>query len=172
MLAMDCADYIVDMTLKNGLQITNLQLQKILFVLVAEHMRVNPGAEYPLDIMFKAYDYGPVIPKVYGEYKKYESAPIKSFSVHQKVVFEEGKMRIKKYQYQLNNIENWFQLLVNKHLKQLLNINVFKIVDYTHALPFWKNNWKKIYKHEDVVYSVSDICLTKPLTQLIKTEFS
>lgn len=167
MKAMDCADYIVDQALQNKWQITNLQLQKILFVLVAEYIRKNNN--YPLDNNFKAYDYGPVIPQVYAEYSDYGSDPIKSVSDHEE--FNLDNFEFEAHTYDKKNISSEFKKLVKTYLKDLLNINIFDIVEYTHSLPLWEKNEEDIHNHEPIYYSEKDVRLNDKLGNLIKKKF-
>lgn len=168
MLAMDCADYIVDMTLKNRLQITNLQLQKVLFVLVAEYIK-EYNCDYPLDRFFKAYDYGPVIPEVYAEYRSYGSNPIEKVSDHEEFNFDSFQFETHEYNDEKITIE--FKSLVGRYLEKLLNVNVFNIVEYTHSLPLWKQNEENIHSHEPIYYGRDDVKLDEDLDTLIRNNF-
>ncbi|HIX01346.1 MAG TPA: DUF4065 domain-containing protein [Candidatus Ligilactobacillus excrementigallinarum] len=168
MLAMDCADYIVDEAIKEELSITNLQLQKVLFVLVAQYIK-EYNCDYPLDSFFKAYDYGPVIPEVYAEYSSYGSNPIKKVSDHEEFNF--NNFQFETHTYNEEKIPSEFKNLVKRYLKKLLSINVFNIVEYTHSLPLWRQNEEDIHSHEPIYYGKNDVKLDADLDTLIRNNF-
>lgn len=137
MKAMDCADYIVKRSIENDSKITNLQLQKILFLMAAEYQREEANYPFSEGEKFEAWGYGPVMPEVYQEYKGYESAPIETY--------KHDFFDYKTYQWEERNvdesdIDSKFKNIVNKYLDELLKINVFELVFYTHKQKFWINN--------------------------------
>lgn len=168
MKAMDCADYIVDKAISGQQTITNLQLQKILYLFASEYQK--ECGKYPFNESFQAWAYGPVIPEVYFEYKKYGSTPIAEYSKHQTV--DEETFKIVSHEYTEENIDENFRKLVEEFLEKLLNINIFKIVEFTHNQKFWKSNEKKIYQHFSLNYKPEDVNFEKMgLKQLIENEF-
>lgn len=167
MKAMDCADYIVKSAQELGKKITNLQLQKILFVVAAEYRRENK--EYPFDKKqkFEVWGYGPVMPEIYQEYKVYGSAPIKSYK-HRKIKYM--PFEITEKEFNEDDIDEKFKKIVTDNLKQLLDLNVFKIVAYTHQQTFWKDN----NQNRSVKYPIVEVKFQKEnesLTSLISNGF-
>lgn len=72
--AIDIARYIIWYCKSHGYTISNLKLQKILYFVQAEFL-VSAGAPcFYEDI--EAWDFGPVIPEVYHEFKIYGSSGI------------------------------------------------------------------------------------------------
>ena len=71
MRAQDCADFIVSESLNRNLEITNLQLQKILYLLVCVYNGEIMSDNYNLSDLalendrFEGWDYGPVQIDVY-----------------------------------------------------------------------------------------------------------
>ena len=59
---------------RSGWQLTNLQLQKMLYL--AQMMYLGRHGERLLNGTFEAWDYGPVLPPVYAEAKAFGSRPI------------------------------------------------------------------------------------------------
>lgn len=154
MRAMDCADYIVDEAISNQQTITNLQLQKILYLFACEYQKEL--GKYPFDESFQAWAYGPVIPEVYFEYKKYGSAPIAEYSKHQEV--DEETFKIVSHEYIVENIDDVFKSIVNQFLQKLLNVNIFKIIDFVQHQSFWIKNEEAIYERFSMNYPKSEVC--------------
>lgn len=168
MKAMDCADYIVDKALERQQTITNLQLQKILYLFASEYQ--HKFSKYPFEELFQAWAYGPVIPEVYYEYKKYGSAPIAEYSKHKTI--NDENFEIVSNEYKDENIDENFKEIVNEFLERILNINIFKIVDFTHNQTFWKSNEEKIYQYFSLDYKPEDVNFEHiGLEQLIENNF-
>lgn len=149
MRAMDCADYIVDRAIRIGNPLTNLQLQKALYVFAAEYMRLDHPYPYGEDDIL-AWKYGPAIDDVYEEYKKYGSFPIEKVSEHRQ--FNPEMHIFQSHPYNISNIENEYQNMVDNHLEPFLRINIFKIVDFTHKQEFWKLHRESIYRYDNLAY--------------------
>lgn len=76
--ALTVARYIVDYCNEHGEGISNLKLQKILYFIQADFL-VSQHKPCFFDTI-EAWDFGPVVPSVYHQYKKYGSAIIPSHS--------------------------------------------------------------------------------------------
>ena len=70
----EAAKKICDM---GGWGVTNLKLQKILYLAHMMYMGRNNG-EPLINDKFQAWDYGPVVPELYREVKMYGNGPIKA----------------------------------------------------------------------------------------------
>lgn len=73
--AMKVANKLLEIADLNGDLITNLKLQKLLYYAQAFYM-VNNSGEKLFDDDIQAWEYWPVVPDVYHEYKKFNSYPI------------------------------------------------------------------------------------------------
>ena len=67
--SMDIAKYIVDYCTRCGKPITNLQLQKILYYVQLNFIRIFGSMAFPENI--QAWQYGPVVPNVYERFSSY-----------------------------------------------------------------------------------------------------
>jgi len=70
------ANFLLDEAQAQGLEITNLALNKILYFCHAWYL-----AQYKLPLLsttFEAWDHGPVIPSVYHQFKRHKNGPISS----------------------------------------------------------------------------------------------
>lgn len=72
--AVDVAKYIVTKCIKDETPITNLQLQKILYYIQRDYLRLEGSRLFPDE--FEAWKFGPVIPAVYYAFSRYGSQPI------------------------------------------------------------------------------------------------
>lgn len=67
------AGYAVSKCIDDGLPISNLQLQKILYYIQKRYLKDGSVA---FDDDFEAWQFGPVIPKIYYRYSGYGAMPI------------------------------------------------------------------------------------------------
>lgn len=103
--------------------ITNLQLQKYLYYIQGEHIK-NTG-ELLFDEAFYAWNYGPVLYSVWKDYAKNSRYPIEN--IESGNVIEDATIK---------------ELIVQK-TKELLEINIWTLVDKTHDEMPWKKAREK-----------------------------
>lgn len=79
--AHDVAIYIINWCRKNGVTITNLKLQKLLYFVQGEYSKERESRLIKED--FYAWQLGPVIPQVYTEYSIFSSSvlPVQKTSI-------------------------------------------------------------------------------------------
>lgn len=165
MRAMDCADYIVDRAISKDLNITNLQLQKALYVFAAEYIRITDNYPYGEDNIL-AWKYGPAIYDVYKEYSRYGSLNIKEVSNHRK--FNPNTKKFESNMYDNHSIDDDYKGIVNDNLERYLSKNIFDIVEFTHAQDFWRNNRRSIYQQDNIIYPYNQITLNKSISEFLK----
>lgn len=66
---------------KGDWKVSNLQLQKLIYMAQMVYMGQNDGARL-VDATFQAWDYGPVIPELYSKVRMFGSGPIKDVFWH------------------------------------------------------------------------------------------
>lgn len=69
------ANYILDVAEKAGISVTPMQLQKLVYFANGWHMEIF-GGEKLVQNNFEAWQFGPVMPIIYHDFKKYGSSPI------------------------------------------------------------------------------------------------
>lgn len=112
--------------------ITNLKLQKILYFAQAYYLAKLGKALFSDEI--KAWEYGPVVPKVYKKYKYYESNPILSPEDKSSLSIEDKK-----------NIQKIWSTFGGYSASRLVNI--------AHAHTPWKEAYEsnsKIISHKTI----------------------
>lgn len=72
--ARDLAHYIVDKCTRDDEPVSNLQLQKMMYLIQYIYCRSNGFLMF--DDEFEAWPYGPVLPIIYDEYSRYGGRPI------------------------------------------------------------------------------------------------
>ena len=114
-------------------KVTNLQLQKILYISHMIYMGKRNG-ERLVDASFEAWDFGPVIPSLYKIAKAYGSKPIRT-GFYDAIDISELREGIE----------------LNKVCKTLLKTPSWKLVDFTHRVGgAWDKNYIPNMKGIDI----------------------
>lgn len=72
---LDISNYIIKYCLEKGIPVTNLKLQKLLYFVSGSYLVYSNG-EALFKEEFRAWQFGPVVPEVYFEYKMHGGSPI------------------------------------------------------------------------------------------------
>lgn len=118
----ELANHIIALANREDVNVTNLQIQKVMFFALGMHIRRNRGidslAEETYDIPFEKWQYGPVVESVYYRLNRFKARPIESEGTYSQ---EYG---------------HWDETILN-----LLEINVFDLVKVSHDMSAW-NDYK------------------------------
>lgn len=119
--AIKVANKLLEIANQNGDLITNLKLQKLLYYAQAFYL-VNNNGKKLFDDDIQAWQYGPVVPSVYQEYKKFNSYPI-DFS----------KVKDRKFNFTKNQL-NYLSDFANEYFRY----SATELVTKTHEEQPWK----------------------------------
>ncbi|WP_304094730.1 Panacea domain-containing protein [Phascolarctobacterium succinatutens] len=109
--ALEIAKYIISKCFKEGVPVTNLRLQKLLYFIQVESYKVYGKQLFNNDIA--AWQFGPVVPDVYYKYSVYAGMPIL-------------------LQYNNLNLCNKVTNIVDDVIEKNKNIPIWKLVEITH----------------------------------------
>ena len=117
---LDVARYIIDYEATQGRTVSNLRLQKLLYFVQCAFIGILGHACF--DDSIEAWDYGPVVPKVYRAYKEYGSTVIPASSQPVSRKFSDKDSAI-----------------ITTMLSATSNYTTGELVDITHSQEPWKN---------------------------------
>lgn len=123
--AVDIAKYIIWYCKRKGYSISNLKLQKILYFVQANFL-VSLGRPC-FDEEIEAWDFGPVVPEVYHEFKFFGSADIPEF-----VCRNAEQMILKKDRFFINEI-----------VDQCAGYSASALVSITHHQAPWRDAYER-----------------------------
>jgi uncharacterized phage-associated protein len=103
--------------------ISNLKLQKLLYYAKGFHQALFDDALFPEEL--KAWTYGPVVPDIYHEYKKYGAAPISELEYDPIKKFDDEQLEL------LNEVWSVFG-----------QFSAWKLRDMSHNESPWLNHEK------------------------------
>lgn len=123
--ALSVAMYIIDRCTRLGKPISNLQLQKILYYIQLNfyrHLNIQLIREE-----FEAWDYGPVIPKVYFYFKSYGATKICNLYESERELFSENQIQ---------------EQLINRVIDVCTSLTAGQLVSRSHSSD---SPWTKVY---------------------------
>ncbi|HEL1045565.1 TPA: DUF4065 domain-containing protein, partial [Streptococcus equi subsp. zooepidemicus] len=151
--ALFVANYIIEYCNDHNLEINNLRIQKLLYFINARNL-VENGSPLFQDKIEK-WKFGPVVPKVYHEYKRFGastitkddiSAQIWKFNFEVSPFGEESPIEVLTYnkeEFSDSQIQ-----LIESTILALKKYSTFKLVDLTHEDDMWKSDNQLIMSGE------------------------
>ena len=124
------AKHIIDYSNSNNCGISNLKLQKVLYFVQAEFLVSKPDHSPCFADDIEAWDFGPVVPTVYHQYKVYGRASIPSSKSGRTFGYNGAQ-----------KISNADQRIINNMVDKLQDYSASTLVRVTHA----QDPWQKAY---------------------------
>lgn len=129
--ALTVANCIIDYCNSKRRGVSNLKLQKILYYVQAEFLVSTPDHSPCFYDQIEAWDFGPVVPSVYHEYKIYGSAIIP---------FSCGRVPGKQI------ASDDYEMIIGM-VEQTLPYSASQLVEFTHMQDPWKNSYIRGYNN-------------------------
>ncbi|MFR6290507.1 MAG: Panacea domain-containing protein [Peptococcaceae bacterium] len=135
--ALDVARYVINYSNEKGYGISNLKLQKIMYFIQAYFLTAEIDSSPCFSEKIEAWDFGPVVPEVYHEFKQYGSGDIPTINSY--IVFD--KMNIwnsHREEYNPDIINEEEQKMINAVVDQFSDYSASDLVELTHRQAPWK----------------------------------
>lgn len=132
--ALSVAKYILDFCKNLQVGISNLKLQKILYFVQAEFLVSTPNHIPCFSDAIEAWDFGPVVPSVYHEYKVYGNAIIPQNDDDNSWCYQ--------------RIRPEDQSMINGIVEEAAKYSAAQLVQITHNQTPWKNAYRKGFNNE------------------------
>lgn len=130
------SDQIIYVGKEENKGVSNLQLQKVLYFVIADYIKENGIDSFIKNIYdekMEAWQYGPVLRTQYFDNKIFGS-----MNIRKKVKYNE-KLKV-----------------FDEFIKGRINDNLGDLIDESHNHPKWKENEKAIMNQEKVFYELED----------------
>lgn len=157
--AMEIAQYVINYCIDRQKPISNLKLQKLLYYIQAAFLVHNDRPCFEDNI--ENWRHGPVVSKVYSEYRKYCNSDIceRQTEYYQLVIRPKSTILYERFIFNENCIEDEDKKIINKVVESLLPFGVWDLVERTHQEDPWlcdtiegeviKNEYIKKYFNTD-----------------------
>ncbi|MBS7217743.1 MAG: DUF4065 domain-containing protein [[Clostridium] spiroforme] len=133
--ALSIARYIIDFYNQHNRGISNLKLQKVLYFVQAEFLVGTPDHRACFLDPIEAWDFGPVVPSVYHQYKIYGSGIIPS----------DNNDILKPYYDRISEDD---QEMINNIVEATFDYTASELVNLTHNQAPWKDAYRKGFNNE------------------------
>jgi len=134
--ALDIARYIIERCRENNRPVSNLKLQKILYFVQAEFLVTKNQPCFAEEI--EAWDFGPVVPSVYYEYRMFGSGNIPCI----------GKSNVR------HVISVRDRRILNEIIDECSRYSASALVEITHNQTPWIEAYKNGYNSEITTRSI------------------
>ena len=131
---LDICRYVINYSNDRGYGITNLKLQKVLYFVQAYFLITTSKQCFKERI--EAWDFGPVVPEAYREYKQFGSSNIPSVSYYVEVNSKDfWNSKVKTYRKEV--ISNRDQNRIDAVVDRLSDYSATDLVEITHNQTPW-----------------------------------
>jgi len=133
--------YAINYSNDNSIGISNLKLQKILYFIQAYFLITGVG-EPCFSEEIEAWDFGPVVPVAYHEYKQYGATNIPKIFTY--VEYDPNNMwNAERKLYNSSNISTDDKHRINTVINEFANYSATYLVTLTHRQSPWQNAYRK-----------------------------
>lgn len=152
---MDIANYLICLANKSEKNITNLQLQKILYFVNAKYLVENNGAPLMTE-KFDRWAYGPVLYEVYSNFRNFGAQPItEPAGVYNFNSSDPFNAEFKPFDP--SYISDKVKETATDVFNALIDIKAFDLVGYTHNESIWSDYKKEIENRNAPKYENEEI---------------
>ena len=133
---LDVCRHIINYSNNHGYGISNLKLQKILYFVQAYFLKVKSNHSPCFYNKVEAWDFGPVVPEAYREYKQYGSGDIPMIKSY--IELDENNVwNSKRVTFDDTIIKDEDKKLINKVVEKFSAYSATDLVALTHAQSPW-----------------------------------
>lgn len=149
--AIDVSRYVINYSNDKKYGISNLKLQKILYLIQAYFLIVEKQACFSDAI--EAWDFGPVVPAVYHAYKQYGAGNIPRISSY--VDFDDQNIwNTRRIPYQKGILSQADRSLMRDVVDMFKDYSASDLVTLTHNQSPWINAYRKHANNEITIESI------------------
>lgn len=150
---LDISRYVINYSNKMDYGVSNLKLQKLLYFIQASFLMEAIDAEACFKEKIEAWNFGPVVPVAYHEFKQYGSAdipPVKSY-----LTFSSGKpWDYERLVFDDSIIKERDKKIINEVIDDLSDFSAAELVSITHNQAPWKDAYEPFMNNEITVDAI------------------
>ena len=134
---LDVSRYIINFCNREEYLISNLKLQKLLYFVQAYYLGLSEEQKPCFEEDFEAWAFGPVVPEVYQEYRKYGSGNIPEIIEY--IEYGDNFFDVKKVKYRENIIDDKDKEQINSVIDMFADYSATRLVEISHRQSPWKD---------------------------------
>ncbi len=134
---LNVARYVINYSNQQDYGISNLRLQKLLYFIQAHYLTCTDSDSPCFSDEIEAWDFGPVIPAVYHEFKRFGSGNIPTITSY--IVFDDKDIwSAHSVEFDNESIPKCDQEKINKVVDKFSSYSTTSLVSLTHNQRPWK----------------------------------
>ena len=152
---MDIARYIINYSNEKEYSISNLKLQKLLYFVQAYFLAFTQSHEPCFNERIEAWDFGPVVPSVYREFKQFGSStipPVKSYLE----CSTDNIWSVQKKLFSDDVIDQKNREIIGEIVDKFASYSAGELVDLTHNQKPWKSAYQPFLNREITKKSIKE----------------
>lgn len=139
---LDVARYIINYSNEKNYSISNLKLQKLLYFVQAYYLAFTSSHEPCFSDEIEAWDFGPVVPSAYHEFKSFGGGDIPPVMTYYKLDTKDNLWSIREVRFDGDCISENDKKLINDIVDKFSAYSASDLVQLTHN----QAPWKKAYR--------------------------
>lgn len=151
----DVCRHIINYSNDHDYGVSNLKLQKLLYFIQAYFLTNKKDNSPCFDEKIEAWDFGPVVPDAYHEYKQYGSGDIPSIESY--ILFDkENIWNSERVSFVDNIIKDEDKLLIDKVVDKFADYSATDLVSLTHRQSPWIDAYVPHHNNEITIDSIRE----------------
>lgn len=150
---LDVCRYVINYSNDKDYDISNLKLQKLLYFIQA-YFLINKN-ETCFNETIEVWDFGPVIPKAYSEYKQYGGGHIPSISSYIEMD-SDNIWNVHRVKYNNNIISNADKKMINDVINQFAEYTATDLTSLSQNQAPWNNIYEPYTNNEITKESIKE----------------
>lgn len=150
---LDVCRYVINYSNEKRYGMSNLKLQKILYFIQAYFLTCTDEGEKCFSDKIEAWDFGPVVPRAYHEYKMYGGGNIPRIDSY--LAFDEKNIwKTKRIAFDENCISKKDRKYIEEVLDKFANYSATDLVTITHNQDPWRDAYEPNMNNEITVDAI------------------
>ncbi len=150
---LDVARYVINYSNERGYGVSNLKLQKLLYFIQAYFLTATDDSRPCFKDKIEAWDFGPVVPNAYREFKQYGSGNIPTIESY--VVFDNKNIwNSHREVYNPNVIAYDDRKMIASVVDEFSRYSASGLVDLTHRQAPWRDAYQRFANSEITIDAI------------------
>lgn len=152
---LDVSRYVINYSNEKDYGISNLKLQKVLYFIQAYFLTNTPNGTPCFREKIEAWDFGPVVPEAYREYKQYGSSNIPPMISY--IDFDDDDIwNSERKTYDNKVISKNDKVLINAVVDKFSDFSATDLVTLTHNQAPWREAYVPHMNNEITIKAIKD----------------
>lgn len=152
---LDVCRHVINYSNEHDYGISNLKLQKILYFIQAYFLRNKKDNSPCFGEKIEAWDFGPVVPEAYHEYKQYGSGDIPTIESY--IMFDDNDIwNSKRVEFEDTIIADEDKVLIDKVIDKFADYSATDLVSLTHRQSPWIDAYAPYQNNEITINAIKE----------------